>query len=73
VPIALRTLAQHHEGRVYRFAPSASGWCRPGRLLSWSFDPTLFPDLRGAQILAALKVNSFRMSFPVADVQEARP
>jgi hypothetical protein len=71
VPKALRTLAQYHEGRVYRFAPQASGWCRPGRLLSWSFDAELFPDLVGARVLAAFKVSSFRMTFPVAEILEA--
>lgn len=68
VPKALRTLAQHHDGRIYRFAPLASGWCRPGRLLSWSFDSELFPDLVGAHVFAAFKVNSFRMNFPVAEI-----
>jgi hypothetical protein len=41
---------------------------RPGRLLSWRFNAGLFPDLAGAAVVAALKVESFRMRFPVARV-----
>jgi hypothetical protein len=41
---------------------------RPGRLVSWRFDGTLFPDLSSAAVVAALKVESFRMRFPVARV-----
>jgi hypothetical protein len=66
LPVALRTLAQRFRGRTYYYAPEARGWVRPGRLLSWRFDPALFPDLAGAAVVAACKVESFRMKFPVA-------
>jgi hypothetical protein len=39
---------------------------RPGRLLAWRFDAALFPDLSAAAVVAAAKVESFRMRFPVA-------
>lgn len=68
LPARLRTLAQSFRGRTYYYAPSASGWVRPGRLLSWRFDAELFPDLAAAPALAALKVESFRMTFPAAVV-----
>jgi hypothetical protein len=68
VPEGLRTLAQRFDGRTYYYAPSASGWVRPGRLLDWSFDAGLFPDLHGSSVVAALEVESFRMVFPVARV-----
>jgi hypothetical protein len=32
------------------------------------FDATVFPDLSAAAVLAVLKVESFRMSFPVARI-----
>ena len=32
------------------------------------FDGALFPDLSGAAVVAALRVESFRMRFPVARV-----
>jgi len=68
LPARLRTLAQSFRGRTYYYAPSAGGRIRPGRLLSWRFDAELFPDLAAAPVLAVLKVESFRMTFPVAVV-----
>jgi hypothetical protein len=69
VPTGLRTLAQQFRGRTYYYAPAAKGRVRPGRLVSWRFDATLFPDLTGAAVLATLKVESFCMNFPVATVE----
>jgi hypothetical protein len=68
VPAALRTLAQRFRGNTCYYAPTARGRVRPGRLVSWRFDPALFPDLSGAAVVATLKVESFRMTFPVARV-----
>jgi hypothetical protein len=68
VPTSLRTLAQRFRGRTYYYAPEARGWVRPGRLLSWRFNAGLFPDLTGAAVVATLRVESFRMTFPVAQV-----
>ncbi len=70
LPASLRTLAQRFRGRTYYYAPEARGRVRPGRLLSWRFDPVLFPDLAGAAVLAAVKVESFRLTFPAARVGE---
>ena len=63
------TLAQYFEGRTYYYAPSSSGWIRPGSLLDWRFDPALFPDLRSAAVVGVVKVESFRMRFPVARIE----
>ena len=68
LPARLRTLAQSFRGRTYYYAPVAGGRARPGRLLSWRFDAELFPDLTAAPVLAAFKIESFHMTFPVADV-----
>lgn len=68
VPPRLRTLAQCFRGHTYYYAPVARGWVRPGRLLSWRFNAGLFPDLGSAAVVASLKVESFRMTFPVARV-----
>jgi hypothetical protein len=68
LPAGLRTLAQRFRDRTYYYAPEARGRVRPGRLLSWRFDATVFPDLSAAAVLAVLKVESFRMSFPVARI-----
>ena len=68
VPVALRTMAQRFRGSTYYYTPEARGRVRPARLLSWRFDGALFPDLAGAAVVAALRVESFRMRFPVARV-----
>ena len=68
LPEGLRTLAQRFDDRTYYYAPSTSGRVRPGRLLDWSFDAGLFPDLRGSSVVATLEVERFRMTFPVARV-----
>ena len=68
VPAALRTMAQRFRRNTYYYAPEARGRVRPGRLVSWRFDGVLFPDLAGAAVVAALRVESFRMRFPVARV-----
>lgn len=66
VPRALRTFAQRLEHRDHFFTPSAQGWFRPGILISWQFDPGLFPDVSGARVLAAAKVVRFSMTVPEA-------
>lgn len=68
VPASLRTLAQRFRGKTFLYAPSSRGWIRPGRLLSWRFDGELFPDLAGARIIAAVKIPSFAMTFPLSKV-----
>jgi len=68
LPRRLRTLAQSFEGRTYYFAPLPRGRVRPGRLVSWRFDGTQFPDLAGAAVAAVIRVESFHMVFPVAQV-----
>jgi hypothetical protein len=68
LPTGLRTLAQSFRGRTYYYAPEARGRVRLGRLVGWRFDATLFPDLAAAAVLAVMKVESFRMRFPVARI-----
>lgn len=68
LPVAMRTLAQRLDGRTFLYAPSSRGWIRPGKLLASRFDDTLFPDLSTAQVVAAVKIPTFRMTFPVATV-----
>lgn len=68
VPAALRTLAQRLGGKTFLYAPTTSGWMRPGKLVDWHFNPDLFPDLAGSSVVAAIKLPSFRLRFPVANV-----
>jgi hypothetical protein len=69
LPRALRTLAQRQDDREFYYAPASSGMLRPGRLLDWSFNAALFPDLAGSKVLMAVKMRDFRMTFPVAEVR----
>jgi len=68
IPAGLRTLAQHHQGQLFRYRPTASAVVRPARLLQADFDPEQFPDLNGCPTLATLKVDRFRMRFPAARI-----
>jgi hypothetical protein len=63
------TLAQLHEGRAYYYRPEARGSLRTCRLLHWQFDPLRFPDLNLATVIASLRIEDFRMEFPVARVE----
>jgi hypothetical protein len=65
------TLAQSYAGRVYRYAPRARGSMKTCRLLEWRFEPTLFPDLGSATVLATFRVEDFTMHFPLATVSTA--
>jgi hypothetical protein len=67
-PASWRTFAQLHEGNAYYYQPTARGAMRLARLLHWHFDATRFPDLAGATVLGALRLESFTMEFPVAEV-----
>ena len=66
VPRGFGTFAQRHAGRTYYYRPAATGDLRLCRLRQWRFDPESFPDLSGATVLAALRIEGFRMVFPVA-------
>ena len=66
MPRKLGTLAQRQDGRTYYYRPEATGSLRLCRLRRWRFDPELFPDLSRATVLTAVRIEGFRMVFPVA-------
>lgn len=68
IPESMRTLAQQFDGKTFLYAPGSRGWVQPGRVKSWAFDGDLFPDLAGARVLAAVKIRSFAMTFPLARI-----
>jgi hypothetical protein len=70
LPAGLRTLMQHWQGKSYRFTLSAKGALRMAKLVEWTFDPTMFPDLARGKVLMAGYFPSFDMTFPVATVRE---
>ena len=69
LPQRVRTLAQRLDRRTFYYAPASSGWLRPGRLLEWRFDAQLFPDLSAGAVVAAFKVEAFKMRFPMAAIR----
>jgi hypothetical protein len=66
VPRRFDTFAQRLEGRTWFYQPTATGHLRLCRVRQWRFDPDLFPDLSRATVLTALRIEGFRMVFPVA-------
>lgn len=71
VPKALLQLAQVHGGRQFVYAPSAKGRVQFAKVLDWSFDSALFPDLAQGKVVVCVKVPRFAMGFPVSAVQPA--
>jgi hypothetical protein len=68
VPGAIGTVAQRLAGRTYYVRPEARGWMRMCRLRQMRCNGALFPDLGRATVLAALRIEGFRMVFPVARI-----
>ncbi|HSW12537.1 MAG TPA: acetoacetate decarboxylase family protein [Solimonas sp.] len=68
IPKRFRTLGQHHEGKTFVYAPSASGWVQPARLVSARVDPEVFPNLGRGRTVLTMKVARFRMCFPKSDI-----
>jgi hypothetical protein len=68
VPGAIGTVAQRLAGRTYYVRPEARGSMRLCRLRQIRCSEALFPELSRATVLAALRIEDFRMVFPVARV-----
>lgn len=71
VPKALRTLAQHWEGREYTLTPEASGHGKWAKVIDWQFNADYFPDLAQGRVVAAMKITDFTMVFPEPRVRSA--
>jgi hypothetical protein len=70
MPRQFGTLAQRLDGRTCFYRPEATGDLRLCRVRQWRFDPELFPDLGRATVLTALRIEGFKMVFPVARIVE---
>lgn len=66
VPSRWGTLVQRLDGRTYLCRPEARGTMQLCRVRHWAFDAGLFPDLARSTVLAAARVQDFRMTFPLA-------
>jgi hypothetical protein len=62
-------LSQSWEGQQFTYTPSASGHARWSRVRRWRFDTAQFPDLSRGEVVAAMRITDFRMTFPVARIE----
>jgi len=66
LPSTWGTLAQRLEGQTFLYRPHARGTMRLCALEGLRVDPAAFPDVTTGRALAALRVEHFDMTFPVA-------
>lgn len=74
-PITTRMLPiylyQELDGRKYRFSPIGKGTGRFSLVKDIKVDPLYFPELNLLEPLVAIYVNPFRMTFPVAQIEDS--
>jgi hypothetical protein len=68
-PDRMRSLAQELAGTRFTFSPSAKGSLKLAKLVEARIDPRFFPAFSPNQVLAATKVTSLAMTFPVPQVE----
>lgn len=68
IPEKFRAMSQYLDDRHYCFSPRAEGKLQYARLRAIRTDHKRFPELRTSNVLVALKVPRFEMTFPVAQV-----
>ncbi len=61
-------LVQHHEGKYYYTTFQGSGVGKFAKLKDVRINPQLFPDISGFKPLFAIKVEPFKITFPVATI-----
>lgn len=67
LPQSWLRLVQDWQGQRFCFAPQARGQARLARVLTWHVDALRFAQING-QVVGALMIDDFQMSFPVAKV-----
>jgi hypothetical protein len=65
VPPALRTVVQNDPIKSYEITLAGQGWAQPTHLHHVRVDPTYFPDFTQGQLLTAVRVSNFSLTFPV--------
>ena len=68
-PASWRSLVQFDNEQSFVYAPSANGLALPAKLQQAWFDSTMFPALSVQDVLFSVKLSSFNMRFPNAQVQ----
>ena len=61
-------LVQYHEGKYYYTTFQGGGTGKLARLKDVHINPQLFPDVSGFKPLIAIKVEPFKITFPVATI-----
>lgn len=61
-------LVQHQEGRYYYTTFQGSGTGKIAKLKDVHINPRLFPDISGFKPLIAIKVEPFKITFPMAKI-----
>ncbi len=61
-------LVQNHEGNYYYTTFQGSGSGKFAKLKEVQINPKLFPDISGFKPLIAIKVDPFKITFPVATI-----
>lgn len=69
IPADWRTLWQPGDSGPMLTRPQGAGRVRLAKCAETSLDPAYFPNLSRGQLLAALKVTRFNLTFPVAEIQ----
>ncbi len=60
-------LHQFWEGTDFYTKPSGSGWGKLAKVKIKDLNPDFFPDIRLQKPLLAVKINPFRINFPISD------
>ena len=68
IPRGLRTFFQELGGSSFRFTPDATGSLQYTRLRAIRTDHRRFPELRTSNVIVAVRVPNFSMTFPVAKI-----
>ncbi len=68
VPGFMKTLGQRWEGKEFMYSPSAKGKARFAKVHVMQNLGNAFPDLDLNEVLMALEITQFQMTFPVAHI-----
>lgn len=71
VPGFMKTLGQHWQGKEFVYSPSAKGKARFAKIHLLKSLGDAFPDLDIADVVTALEITGFEMTFPVAQITPA--
>jgi hypothetical protein len=68
IPLNWRTLWQPTENGPLFTQPQGRGLVKLAKVREAAVDPAYFPDLNRGRLLAAFKVNRFKLTFPLAQI-----